>query len=119
MKKMVSLLLTAALVLSMTVGMAAVTHADEEKKSVGFVTFGLGGDFFQQLADTFVEKFEAEGWEASYADGQFDPTTQIEACENYIAMGVDVLVCWSVAPEAMDSVVESCKEKGIKLVFLL
>ena len=116
MKKMVSLLLTAALVLSMTVGMAAVTHADEEKKSVGFVTFGLGGDFFQQLADTFVEKFEAEGWEASYADGQFDPTTQIEACENYIAMGVDVLVCWSVAPEAMDSVIESCKEKGIKFV---
>ena len=114
-KKAMSLILAAALTASMTAGMAVSAHA-EDSKSVGFVTFGLGGDFFQQLADTFVEKFEAEGWEASYADGQFDPTTQIEACENYIAMGVDVLVCWSVAPEAMDSIVEQCADKGIKFV---
>ena len=87
-----------------------------EKYSIGFVTFGLGGDFFQALADTFVEKMTAEGWEAQYADGKFDPTAQIEACENFIAMGVDVLVLWSVAPEAMDTVVQEAMDKGIKVV---
>jgi len=116
MKKATSLILAAALSASLMTGAAVTAHAEDEKKSVGFVTFGLGGDFFQQLADTYVEVFEEAGWEASYADGQFDPTTQIEACENYIAMDVDVLVCWSVAPEAMDSIVESAMSKGIKFV---
>lgn len=83
---------------------------------VGFVTFGLGGDFFQMLADNFVEVMTEAGWEASYADGQFDPNTQINACENYIADGVDVLVCWSVAPEAMGAIVDECMNKGIKFV---
>ncbi len=87
-----------------------------EAYKVGFVTFGLGGDFFQALADAFVAKMTAEGWDAQYADGKFDPTAQIEACENFIAMGVDVLVLWSVAPEAMDTVVKAAMDKGIKVV---
>ncbi len=95
----------------------AVTEAaGGEGHSVGFVTFGLGGDFFQMLADEFVTVMTDAGWEAQYADGEFNPTTQIEACENYIAMGVDVIVCWSVAPESMDGVIASCEEKGIKFV---
>ena len=76
-KKAMSLILAAALTVSMTAGMAVSAHA-EDSKSVGFVTFGLGGDFFQQLADTFVEKFEAEGWEncsrperCSFEDGHW------------------------------------------------
>lgn len=89
---------------------------DGEKKTAAFVTFGLGGDFFQALADTFVKKFEAEGWEAVYADGEFNPTKQIEAAENYIAMGVDLLYIWSVAPEAMNSVIDSAQSKGIKVI---
>lgn len=90
--------------------------ADDGDHSVGFVTFGLGGDFFQQLADAFVAKMESDGWEAQYADGAFDPTTQIEAAENFIAMGVDVLVIWAVAPEAMDGVIDQAMSQGIKVV---
>ncbi|NLZ52222.1 MAG: sugar ABC transporter substrate-binding protein [Thermoanaerobacteraceae bacterium] len=88
----------------------------EEGYSVGFVTFGLGGDFFQSLADTFVEKMTEAGWKAQYADGAFNPTTQIEAFENFIAMEVDVIVVWSVAPEAMDTVVKTAMDKGIKVI---
>lgn len=106
-------------------GEAASETADDAAKEseqagggykVGFVTFGLGGDFFQMLADNFVEVMEEAGWEASYADGQFNPEEQIKACENYIADGVDVLVCWSVAPEAMGSITSACAEKGIKFI---
>lgn len=93
-----------------------VKQADGDGHSVGFVTFGLGGDFFQQLADAFVAKMTDAGWTAQYADGSFDPTTQIEAFENYIAMKMDVIVVWSVAPEAMDSVIETAMSKGIKVV---
>lgn len=87
-----------------------------EERSVGFVTFGLGGDFFQQLADAYVAKMTSLGWKADYADGKFDPTAQIEACENYISMKVDVLVIWSVAPEAMTSVIDQAMAAGIKVV---
>lgn len=117
MKKMLSVILTVCMIVGALSAFAVTASADDsEKKTVGFVTFGLGGDFFQNLADTYVSVMEAEGWEASYADGGFNPTTQIEACENYIAMGVDVLVLWAVAPEAMDTVVQDAMSKGIKVI---
>ena len=36
--------------------------------------------------------------------------------ENYIAKGVDVIVLWSVAPEAMGFVIEQAQAAGIKVV---
>lgn len=90
--------------------------AAEKTPSVGFVTFGLGGDFFQALADTFVTTMNGAGWEASYVDGEFNPTAQIAAVENYIAQGVDVIVLWSVAPEAMGTVIDQAQAAGIKVV---
>lgn len=123
MKKVLSTLLVVCMVICMAMGCgskdsgnSAESSEVNEEKSIGFVTFGLGGDFFQALADTFVEKFTEAGWDAQYTDGAFDPTTQIEAAENYIAMGVDVLVIWSVAPEAMDTVVQGAMDKGIKVI---
>lgn len=87
-----------------------------EGKSVGFVTFGMGGEFFEALANTYKSTMEAEGWTAYYVDGNFDPETQISAAENYIAMKVDVLVIWSVAPMAMGGVIEQAMEAGIKVI---
>ncbi len=119
MKKLIALFLAVAMVFVLVACDGNKKTEDVtggEKKVAGFVTFGLGGEFFQTLADTFVANFKAAGWEASYADGGFDPTKQIEAAENYIAMGVDVLYIWSVAPEAMNGVIESARAKGIKVV---
>lgn len=113
MKKFISMLLVACMLVCVP---AVSAVADDDAKSVGFVTFGLGGDFFQALADCFKETMEANGWTAEYADGQFDPAKQMEAAENYIAMGVDVLVIWAVAPEAMDAVVQKAMDAGIKVV---
>ena len=95
---------------------AAPAAAADKKPAAGFVTFGLGGDFFQALADTFVKTMNDAGWDASYVDGEFNPTSQIAAMENYIAQGVDVIVLWSVAPEAMDAVISQAQAAGIKVV---
>ena len=97
-------------------GVPAEAPAGDKKPAVGFVTFGLGGDFFQALADTFVKTMNDAGWDASYVDGEFNPTAQIAAMENYIAQGVDVIVLWSVAPEAMDAVIGQAQAAGIKIV---
>lgn len=134
MKKVFALLLTLALALSLAacggpaeeskapaseapVQSSAPVQSDtpSEPLSVGFVTFGPG-DFFNMLANAYVEKMTSLGWEASYEDGNFDPPTQIAAAENYIAMGVDVLVIWSVAPEAMGNVIDQAMAAGIKVI---
>ena len=112
MKKAISLIL----VLVMIFALGASASAAEKKPAVAFVTFGLGGDFFQALADNFVSTMNEAGWDAEYADGQFNPTEQINAMENYIAKGVDVIVLWSVAPEAMGFVIQQAQEAGIKVV---
>ena len=112
MKKAISILLAVMLIFAISVP----AYAADSKPTAAFVTFGLGGDFFQALADTFVTTMEAEGWNAEYTDGQFNPTAQIDAMENYIAKGVDVIVLWSVAPEAMSFVIEQAQAAGIKVV---
>lgn len=112
MKKAICILLAVMLIFAISVP----AYAADDKPSAAFVTFGLGGDFFQALADTFVTTMEAEGWNAEYTDGQFNPTAQIDAMENYIAKGVDVIVLWSVAPEAMGFVIEQAQAAGIKVV---
>ncbi len=109
-------ILAIALALVMVFSLAATAAAAEDKPSAAFVTFGLGGDFFQALADNFVSTMNEAGWDAEYADGQFNPTAQIDAMENYIAKGVDVIVLWSVAPEAMGFVIEQAQAAGIKVV---
>ena len=121
MKKIIALLLTLVMVLSLAAcGQQAPADdgADapaDEPKTVAFVGFGPG-DFFDMLANTYIETMKAEGWNAEYTSGNFDPPTQIAAAENYIAMGVDVLVIWSVAPEAMSGVIDQAMAAGIKVI---
>ncbi|MCF0127307.1 MAG: substrate-binding domain-containing protein, partial [Pseudobutyrivibrio sp.] len=95
---------------------APAAEATNEGKKVGFVTFSTDGDFFQALADTYVEVLSAQGWDAQYENGEFNPEKQINAFENYISMGMDVIVVWPVAPEAMSGVIDQAMEKGIKVV---
>ena len=119
MKKAIALLLALVMVFGLVAcgGPSDPTPSqDTETKKVGFVTFGLGGDFFQMLAKAYETKMKSLGWEAYYADGEFNPETQMKAAENYIAMGVDGLVIWSVAPEAMGGVIDKAMEKGIKVI---
>lgn len=120
MKKVLALILALAMAACCFAGCQQQTNGNGtnsgEKMKVGFVTFGLGGEFFQTLADTFKAKFESAGWEASYADGKYDPATQVAACENYIAQKVDVLVIWAVAKDAVANVIQDAKAQGIKVV---
>ena len=116
MKKILCILLAIVLVVSLAACGESNNSGSGSGKKVGFVTFGLGGDFFQMLADEYKTVFTEAGWDADYADGNFDPNTQIQACENYIANGVDALIIWAVAPEAMNDVIDQAMAKGIKVM---
>ena len=131
MKKLFALILSLAMVMSLLAGCSKPAANDpsqgnegtntqqpagDEEKSIGFVLIGLGGEFFQALADTFEKTFTDLGWEASYVDGKFDPAAQIEAVENYVAQGVDVLVLWSISGEALGSAAQQARDAGVKVV---
>ena len=115
MKKIIALLLALVMVFALVACGAKQPATQEEPKTVAFVGFGPG-DFFDMLANTYIETMKAAGWNAEYTSGNFDPPTQIAAAENYIAMGVDVLVVWSVAPEAMTATLQKAKDAGIKVI---
>lgn len=91
----------------------------EDMPSIGFVIMGVGNEFFQQMADLFMQVMTEAGWAADYADGQFDPTVQMEAVENFTAMGKDVIVILPVSGEALSSAVESAREAGVKVISMV
>lgn len=132
MKKVLSLVLLVAMVLTLLVGCAKTPAANsptvvdstppvatpevKEKPSIGFILLGLGSEFFQNFADTFVEVFTEEGWDASATDGKFDVTVQIEAIENYTAMGVDVLIVFPSEGPPVDDALKKAQEAGVKVI---
>lgn len=87
-----------------------------EKPSAGFILLGLGNEFFQSFADTFVEMFTEAGWDASYVDGKYDITVQIEAIENYTAMGVDVLIVFPSDGPPVDDALQKARDAGVKVI---
>lgn len=88
----------------------------EDKPSIGFVILGLGSEFFQGMADGFVERFTEAGWEASYVNGEFSPEVQIKAIENYTAAGVDVLIVFPSEGGPVDDALQRAREAGIKVI---
>ena len=91
----------------------------EKKRSVGFVILGMGNEFFEGIVNAYTEKFTAAGWDCSYVSGEFDVSTQIEAIENYTAMGVDVLIVFPVSGKAVSSAVEQARAAGIKVITMV
>jgi ABC-type sugar transport system substrate-binding protein len=94
----------------------AAAPAPAEKLKTGFIVMGLGSEFFQALYDEYVNAFTAAGWDATSADGNFNPATQIELIENYVAMGVDVLTIFPVDGAPVDDALKKAQEAGVKVI---
>ncbi len=92
------------------------TTEASEPRTAAFVMLGLSNDFFQALKGAFEEGFQAAGWETEFTSGEFNPQTQITAVENYIALDVDVIFIWAVAPGPLDTVAQQAMDAGIKVV---
>ena len=96
----------------------APSDATGEGHSFGFVMMGTG-EFFQAISEALKAGFESIGWEASFANGQFDPATQIELIENYTAMGTDVIMVHPVSGDAINSAVDAAREAGSKVIIMV
>ena len=97
----------------------AVSDADSgEKRTAAFITIG-DTEFFQNWIAKFDEMFQADGWETYSTVGGYDAEVQASAIENYVAMGVDVIIVFPLTGSALNSSVSDAMAAGSKTIVLV
>lgn len=112
MKKIVSLLLTALLMLGMTAAMA-----ESDELLIGVVYKQSGNAYFQAAVEGFTKASDELGFTFTH-DGPDDGSSdgQIRIIENYISMGVDAICVSANDPDALVGILQEAKDEGIKVI---
>lgn len=87
-----------------------------EGKKIGFSTLSLGSDFLAALADQIQAAVEAAGASMQVDSADGDANTQVEQIENYVTMGMDMIIVFAVSPEALVSVIGNAKDDGVPVM---
>lgn len=136
MKKTLSMILAAALMISMVgCGEKASTQEDTTKAQadtavettlaeldakdpseplkVGLSFVSLNFPYYVRMYEQFMKEAEALGWDVSFVDGNLDAGTQLNGIQDMINNEVDVMVVSTWYIDAMEDVFAQCNEKGI------
>lgn len=81
--------------------------------TIGFQSAGLGNSWFQALARGTEWYAEANGMSVNIADGELDPTTQLEVAQNLINSDIDALILNPTDTEALADPAEEATDQGI------
>ena len=87
-------------------------------KKIGITLQSLGNDFMVALSDAITSRFSEAGVDVDITSCDGDSTTQVEQIENYMSMGVDVIVAFPVNGESLVTAMESAEDAGIPTVSL-
>lgn len=127
-KKVISVLLCAAMVATMAVGCGAAdkdakketkssSSSDGEKKlKLGITLYSLKNEFTVRIANAAEKKAEELGAELVVYDGNYDPSTQISQIETMISDGCDGIILNPQDAEACSPCVDKAVEAGIPIV---
>ncbi len=143
MKKLLSLMLAACLVLTFAACAAkpeepaapaeepttpAEAPAPEEKPEegnepapekdhwiVGYNNYDMAGDFAQKLYAGLEDKCAEAGIEIMYAEASGDPQKMISNIDSFITAGVDAVIDFNFNPEVGVTLVKMCSDAGIPL----
>ena len=108
MKKLLTLVLALALVLSCSA--SALT--------VAFSQIGQESDWRTANTDNVNAAIEAAGWELVYSDGQQKQENQIAALRSFITQGVDYILFTGVVNTGWEEVLTEVNEAEIPLILL-
>ena len=86
---------------------------DGSNLTIGYATMTVGTPYFAYLMTTVRDSAEALGWTVNVQVSDFDIVTHIANIENFITMGVDVIINQSLLPEAELVAVEQAVAAGI------
>ncbi|MBO4864049.1 MAG: sugar-binding protein [Eubacterium sp.] len=121
-KKVIALLLGAALVASMITGCggAAGTSSDSGKstggKKVGVSMPTKDLQRWNQDGDNMKKEFEAAGYEVDLQYASNDVQTQLSQVENMISSGCNVLVIAAIEGSSLGEALDMAKEKGVPVI---
>jgi ABC-type sugar transport system substrate-binding protein len=87
-----------------------------EGKKVGFTLQTLGNDFMKYLSEGIKGAFEGAGCEISIDSCEGDSTRQIEIIENYITMGMDLIIAFPVNGDSLVAVAGQAEDNGVPVL---
>lgn len=121
-KRILSILLVAAMVMSMAVGCGSGDKKEEsgdgkkdDKFTVGY-SFYYMSEFITLMNQGVEDKCKELGMELISLDAENDPSNQITQIENLIAQNVDCLLVAAVDSDAIVPALSMAEEAGIPLV---
>ena len=112
MKKVISLILVALLILCSTAALA------EDKIVIGFSNWSRAFEFYVDIEEGMQAAADAAGVELIIQDPNGDLNSQTEQLEDFIARGVDGIIIVPIDSTASASEVEMVNEAGIPLITL-
>ena len=130
-RKLVSVLLCAAMVMTMAIGCggkkeaatedggdsAATEDSGSDLITVGFAQVGAESDWRMANSESMKETFSEEnGYELIFDDAQQKQENQIKAIRNFIQQEVDYLVLAPVTETGWDTVLQEAKDAGIPVI---
>lgn len=121
-KRTISVLLAAAMIASSLAAGAVTVHAEEEKKDkyvIGMSQCNLGEPWRVAMNDQIAmaaEKYPE--FEVVFADAAQDNSKQIADIENFVQMGVDLIIASPNEATPLTNAVSSAYDAGIPSSFL-
>lgn len=112
MKMKLSLVIAMILALSMF----ALPSMAEENLTFGMIVIELSNPFFVDLSEAVQEACTEQGIKVVVSDPAGSSEKQIEAMENFIAMGVDAIIITPVDAMALSDLAKQAQEQGIKII---
>ena len=125
MKKVLAVVLTAGLVVSMLVGCTTKTQENAEgtnteetkaEEKLYGITYWTESDFFKTIADSITEQAAVDGGKTVVVDAAQDSTKQIQIIEDFIAQGVDAVFLNPVDKEAIEPALMKLADAGIPVI---
>lgn len=113
MKKLISMTMVCALLLSMLAVSSALAAPAVD---IGLCATDTTNPFIGWLTGAVKEQGEAEGLKVQIADAGGSAMRQLEQMENFIAMGVKAIGVWPVDPNNMQDVIRKAQENGVKVL---
>lgn len=129
MKKLMSVLLVLAMILTMaacgskpaetTAPHTSPNTADGEKTvKIGLSIAGMTMPYYVRMYEGFLAAAEKEGYEVIFADGGSDAESTVKAVEDLISSGINALAVSTNFSEALVDAFATCKEQGIPVFYI-
>jgi ribose transport system substrate-binding protein len=113
MKRYLAILLACMMVLSLS---SVAASAETEKYTIGFSPYTLTNEYFTAVQNGVQIACDELGYELISFDPQNDPTAQASQIDDMIASGINALVYIPYDSAGARTVLQTCRDKGVKVV---